>query len=90
MHPALTPCELCDFYKRVGVHFYSHDGNVIYLGNGYLGLHTAKSGKREIRLPRPLRIKAVFGTDREEQVTDTVTVEADGVTTVLLSVCEPE
>lgn len=89
-HPALALGDLCDFYKRVGVHFYSHDRDVIYLGNGYLGLHTVASGKREIRLPRPLRIKAVFGIDREEQVTDTVTVEADGVTTVLLSVCEPE
>ena len=71
-HFELTVEEIREFYKSHNVHFYTNNNDVVYLGNGYIGLHSAEGGKKELRLPRPMRVRAVYGTEFSETVTDRI------------------
>jgi beta-galactosidase len=71
-HCSLTVKELCDFYKSCGVHFYTEEKDVVYLGNGYLGLHSAVGGKKRLILPEKCRVSAIFEANAEEQTTDVI------------------
>ena len=74
-HPALTTEELREFIFASGVHTYIDTPEVIYVGNGYLGLHSTNAGKKVIKLPAAAKVTAIFGADFAEQTTDTVEFE---------------
>ena len=59
-HFTLTVEDLRAFYKEAGLHFYTEGEDVIWVGNGYLALHAAAEGQKEIRLPRAVRITPVI------------------------------
>ncbi len=68
--PYFTGKELSEFLIASGVHCYNSDGNVIYSGNGYLGVHTVKDGNVKISLPDKYKIRPLFGTDFTSDETD--------------------
>lgn len=50
--------------KYAGVHIYSENDDVLYVGNGLLTVHASYSGKRIIKFPQAYRIiEAYSGTD---------------------------
>ncbi|MBQ4111788.1 MAG: hypothetical protein IJD38_03215 [Clostridia bacterium] len=85
-HPVLTVAEIRDFCDQSGVHAYTPAGDVVYVGNGYVGLHAAKAGEKFITLPKTCRVIPLFGTDVEEQTTDTVRFTLDKHRTALFAV----
>lgn len=85
-HCSLTVNELCDFYKSSGIHFYTEENDVVYAGNGYVGLHTAIGGRKQLRLPKRYTVSAVFGAEISEKVTDVIEFDLKENATALFSV----
>lgn len=48
--------ELSHIWEKAGVHLYVRTGDVIYAGNGLIGLHTNKGGSIDISLPFAARV----------------------------------
>lgn len=55
--------ELREFLVSNGIHCYNSDGCVVYVGGGYLGIHSVTDGGVTLTLPRKLKIKSLFGAD---------------------------
>ena len=53
--------ELRDFLTENGVHCYNADGNVIYCGRGFVGIHAVRDGEVTISLPAKYKVKPLFG-----------------------------
>ncbi len=53
--------EIRDFLVSSGVHCYNPDGCVVYVGGGYLGIHSVKDGDVCINLPKKYRVKSLLG-----------------------------
>ena len=87
-HPVLTVSEIRAFYKANGIHFYTETEDVIYLGNGYIGLHAASEGRKELRLPKACSLVPAFGVDAPEQRGDTWCFTVQPYATVLFSIEE--
>ncbi len=66
--------ELREFLVSKGVHCYNSKNNVIYCGNGFIGIHTSAEGEVEIKLPEKYKVKALLGTSIEEQNTDVISL----------------
>ncbi len=58
--PQVSPKLLRDVFRKAKVHLYSTTGEPLYANEDLVALHTAKGGKRTIRLPRPCRVTEVF------------------------------
>lgn len=58
--PALPADILRELLKSAGVHIYLESGDVLYLNDSYLALHTAKAGVKKITLPKARRVRDVF------------------------------
>ena len=82
---SLSLKELRDFLEKSGVHICGDTQNVVYLGNGYIGLHSAEGGKKTLRLPRPMRVTAVYGTEFSETVTDRIEFDLEENGTALFA-----
>ena len=74
-HKRLTVDRLCEFYKENGIHFYSEERDVVYLGNGYVALHSKTGGEKRLHLPKLCTLTPVFGADLPTQTTDVLTFE---------------
>ncbi len=85
-HYAFSVEEIKQFLKSTDVHFYTNENDVVYAGNGFVGLHTATGGKKQIFLPCKCKVLAVFGTEYEASVTDVIQFELKENTTVLFRV----
>ena len=85
-HYALTEEEIVHFYKSNEIHFYTEGKDVVYLGNGYIGLHSSHAGRKQIKLPLICKIQTVFGTDFIEQTTDIIEFELKENATALFSI----
>ena len=85
-HYELTTDEIRSFLEKSGVHLYTEENDVVYAGNGYLGLHSAVGGTKTLKLPAPFRIRPVFGAEVFEQVTDTLVFDLPENGTALFSV----
>lgn len=72
--PYYTKDELRDFLVSSGVHCYNPEGNVIFCGEGFLGIHAVKDGMAEIRLPKKYTVRVLFGADLAECETDVITL----------------
>ena len=75
--------ELRAFLVSQGVHCYNEDGCVIYCGNGILGIHTVSEGEAKIRLPKPFRVKGLFGAAETEYETDVIALNEQKHGTVI-------
>ncbi len=84
-HCELTKEELRAFLETSGLQPYGALGEVVYLGCGYIGLHSAVGGKKTLRLPQPMEVTAVYGADFEEKKTDTVEFDLEENATALFS-----
>ena len=78
-HPICTAKEIHAFLKQNGVHLYSDEGDVVYLGEGYIALHSDKGGEKLLTLPSMCKICPVFGAEIPAQITQTIrfTLEAN-------------
>lgn len=85
---SLTPQELRAFLEKSGAHGYADLGEVVYLGQGYIGLHSSEEGKKTLRLPRPMRVSAVYGAKFSEALTETIEFELKENATALFSLAE--
>ncbi len=68
--------ELRDFLISKGVHCYNNTNDVIYCGNGFIGIHTVEDGKTKITLPNKYKIRPLLDTENSEVETDTITITA--------------
>ena len=78
-------CQLRAFLEKSGVHICGDTQNVVYLGNGYIGLHSAEGEKKALRLPHPMRVSAVYGADFSETVTDRIEFDLEENGTALFA-----
>jgi len=85
-HCALSLEEICTFLKNSDVHFYSLENDVVYAGNGYVGLHTASEGKKKLFLPCKCKVTSVFGADFSAEETDVIELEMNKHMTALFEV----
>ena len=88
-HYELTTEEIRSFLEESGVHLYTEERDVVYAGNGYLGLHSAVAGAKTLKLPAQFRICPVFGAEIPGQVTDTLVFDLPENGTALFSVHTP-
>ena len=79
----LSVDDIRELYERAGVHQYNKDGDVIYAGNGYVALHSAKSGKKVLKLPKTLHVSPLFGIDAQECETDVISFDLSENATAL-------
>ena len=70
-----TETELRDFLVSSGIHCYNPDGNVIYCGNGFLGIHSVADGEIRINLPEKYTVRPLLGTDFSECETDGFSID---------------
>ena len=82
----LTVDEIRDFFKAGGIHFYTEEKDVVYVGNGYIGLHSAIGGTKRLRLPCICNVSSVFGAELPTQTTDCIEFELEENATALFSV----
>jgi hypothetical protein len=87
-HDTLTPEEIRAVLKESGVHLYADEQDVVYAGRGYVGLHSVAAGEKTLTLPRPLRVRSVFGAEFPSQVTDRIDFSLEENATALFSVSE--
>ncbi len=66
--------ELREILISNGIHCYNEQDNVIYCGNGFLGIHTVNDGEVKITLPQKYKIKSLFGSDLQDCETDVITL----------------
>ena len=66
--------ELREFLVSKGAHCYNSENNVVYCGNGFIGIHTSAEGNIEIKLPEKYNVKALLGISFEEQSTDVISL----------------
>lgn len=57
-----TTDELRSFLVSKGVHCYNAEGNVVYCGGGYIGIHSVNDGNVTIALPESYKVKQQLGT----------------------------
>lgn len=86
--PHCSTPELRDILIKSGIHCYNTDNNVIYRGNGILGIHTKNDGETSISLPKKCRIKTILPVDMPEQVTDTISLNLPKHSTILFEITE--
>lgn len=72
--PFYNKNELRKILISNGIHCYNEHDNVIYCGNGFLGIHTINDGEVKIILPKKHKIKSLFGTDSPDCETDVITL----------------
>ncbi|MBO5221104.1 MAG: hypothetical protein J6C26_02195 [Clostridia bacterium] len=85
-HYTLTTDEIRAFLKEKGIHLYTEEQNVVYVGNGYLALHAATGGTKTVTLPQKMRVTPIFGTEISPQVTDKVRFELNENGTALFRI----
>ena len=77
-----TKEELKAFFISSGVHVYDTEGcDVLYAGNGFVGLHSRFGGRKKLTLPKEFTVVSVFGTEYTEKRTKTIEFDlADNAT----------
>lgn len=63
--------ELLTFIKASGVHRFCESDDILYIGNGFVGLHASSEGQKQILLPQKMRVLDVI--DNTEQETNKIT-----------------
>ncbi len=74
VRPFYSETELRNFLISSGVHCYNAEGNVIYCGEGFLGIHAINDGEVKIILPSTYRVIPLLGADFGECETDVLSL----------------
>ncbi len=85
-HYELTVDEIREFYKVNGIHFYTEEKDVVYVGNGYIALHSSVGSMKKLHLPYTCTVSPIFGTKLSTQVTDVLEFELKENATALFAV----
>ena len=85
-HYQLMVERLQEFYKSSCIHFYTDENDVVYLGNGFIGLHSAVGGKKQLSLHECYTVTPVFGAEIPEQTTDKIEFDLKENATALFSI----
>ena len=84
-----TKEELKSFFTESGVHVYDREGyDVLYVGNGFIGLHSRFGGRKKLKLPSEFSVVPMFGTEYVPQKTDTVEFDLADNATALFALYE--
>ena len=78
--------EINTFLKENGIHLYSKTNDVVYIGNGYIGLHTLKGGTKTLYLPKHANVSIIFGTDQVDNAENRLIFELQDNGTALFSI----
>ena len=81
-----TSTELRALWRRAGVHLYSDADDVLYAGRGWLCLHSATGGTRQIRLPFTAEVTNPLTQEVLHPATSTFPIDLPKNATVLLRV----
>ena len=81
-----TTDELREFLVSNGVHCYNSDGNVIYCGNGFLGVHAKIDGEFKITLPQVLKIKELHGSENVKTEANEIVIDMKKYETLLFKI----
>ncbi len=84
-HPIFKTAELRAFLIGAGVHVYIDNGDVIYAGNGFVGIHAASEGEKIVRLPQRCRVTPVFGSKFAAEATDSIPLQLTQYETALFA-----
>lgn len=87
-HPVFTPSEIRDFLRESGVHIYTENNDVIYAGNGYIGIHAAAAGTKKVALPCECSVLPIFGGASFELNRADITLTLDKYETALFKISE--
>ena len=85
---ALTTVQIRAFLENAGVHLYESTGDVVYAGNGYVGIHAATAGEKTLKLPKAMLAMPVFGAETDGEITDTLTFSLEQYETALFALFE--
>lgn len=80
------PGELRDLWRQAGVHLYNEQDDVLYVGRGWLCLHTVTGGERQIYLPFSARVTNPVTHDLIHDSTSTFTIQLAERSTTLLRI----
>lgn len=84
--PWYSTDELREILVSKGVHCYNSDGNVIYFGNGFLGVHANTDGEVKIILPEFCEIKVLHGLENTNTYSNEIVLNMKQYETVLLEI----
>ncbi len=84
-HPALSAEEMRAFFEESGIHTYGALGEVVYLGYGYIALHSKAGGRKTLSLPKKMQVSAVLGADFSDVLTDKITFDTEENGTALFA-----
>ena len=87
-HYELTIDEVREFYKANGIHFYTEEKDVVYVGNGYIGLRSVVGRVKSTRLPHTSNGSSIFGAEFSTQNTDLIEFELKENATALFAVSQ--
>ncbi len=76
--------ELRSFLINNGIHCYNSNGNVVYCGNGFFGIHAVDDGEVNISLPEIYRVKQLLGTGCTECESNKISLYMKKHDTVLI------
>ncbi len=80
-----SPKEVREFAKNAGIWAFCESDDVIYFGNGILGIHAASKGEKIIKLPKEYKIKNL-ATREKLHITDKITLNMNEFETQLFVV----
>ena len=75
--------ELRSLLTDAGAHCYIDTNDVIYSGNGFLGIHASSDGEKNIRLPERFSVRQLLGGDMYAENTDSIRLYMKKYETVL-------
>ena len=84
--PWYSTDELREILVSKGVNCYNSDGNVIYFGNGFLGVHANTDGEVKIILPEFCEIKVLHGLENTNTYSNEIVLNMKQYETVLLEI----
>ena len=71
-----------------GIHFYTEEKDVVYVGNGYIGLHSVVCGTKCLHLPHTCTVSSIFGAELPTQTTDCIEFELKENATALFAISQ--
>jgi hypothetical protein len=78
--------DIDDLRNNIGLNCIAPMGDMLYVGNGFIALHSATSGQKEIKLWDNLKCKLVFGAYDFEINADVLKFYMNEKTTVLFKI----
>ena len=82
----ITDAQLRAIFSDAGVHIYIDSGEVLYVGMGWICVHSAEGGKKRITLPFVGNITDPVNNETFLHSTDAFDIEMEPASTVLLRV----